>query len=58
METFIKGKQQAEGRELEIREESDAEESREDVLEVIEYHESREIEKTIREIEAYWFYCG
>ncbi|OQZ01709.1 MAG: DNA topoisomerase (ATP-hydrolyzing) subunit B [Candidatus Brocadia sp. UTAMX2] len=55
METFIKGKQQAEGRELEIREESDAEESREDVLEVIEYHESREIEKTIREIEAYGF---
>ncbi|TVM04370.1 MAG: DNA topoisomerase (ATP-hydrolyzing) subunit B [Candidatus Brocadia sp. WS118] len=55
METFIKEKQQAEGRELEILEEEDAAEAREGVMEVIEYHESREIEKTVREIEAYGF---
>lgn len=55
MESFIKEKQQVEGRELEILEEDDAAEAREGVIRVIEYHESREIEKTIREIEAYGF---
>lgn len=55
MESFIKEKQQVEGRELEILEEDDATEAREGVIRVIEYHESREIEKTIREIEAYGF---
>lgn len=55
MELFIKEKQQVEGRELEILEEDDAAEAREGVIRVIEYHESREIEKTIREIEAYGF---
>ncbi len=55
MESFIKEKQQAEGRELEILEEDDAVEAREGVIKVIEYHESREIEKTIKEIEAYGF---
>lgn len=55
MESFIKEKQQVEGRELEILEEDDATEAREGVIRVIEYHESRDIEKTIREIEAYGF---
>ncbi|KAB2835657.1 MAG: DNA topoisomerase (ATP-hydrolyzing) subunit B [Candidatus Brocadia sp.] len=55
MESFMKEKQQAEGRELEILEEDDAVEAREGVIKVIEYHESREIEKTIKEIEAYGF---
>lgn len=55
METFIKEKQLAEGKELEILEENDAKETKDGEIEVIEYHESREIEKTIREIESYGF---
>jgi DNA gyrase subunit B len=59
LEKFIKEKQQAEGRELEIFEEEDAEEEKrgkeEGEIEVIEYHESKEIEKTIRMIESYTF---
>ncbi len=58
LEKFIKEKQQAEGRELEILEEEDIEEEKreeEGVIEVIEYHESKEIEKTIRMIEGYAF---
>ncbi|GJQ23731.1 DNA topoisomerase (ATP-hydrolyzing) subunit B [Candidatus Brocadia sapporoensis] len=55
LETFIKEKQKAEGRELEILEEGDAVERSEGMIEVVEYHESREIEKTVREIEAYGF---
>lgn len=57
LEKFIKEKQQAEGRELEILEEEDIgeekQEKEEGVLEVIEYHESKEIEKTLRMIESY-----
>lgn len=55
METFIKERQLAEGKELEILEENDAKETKDGEIEVIEYHESREIEKTIREIESYGF---
>ncbi|GAN32726.1 MAG: DNA topoisomerase (ATP-hydrolyzing) subunit B [Candidatus Brocadia sp.] len=59
LEKLIKEKQQAEGRELEILEEDDVIETRqrreEGVIEVIEYHESREIEKTMRIIENFGF---
>ena len=59
LEIFIKERQQAEGRELEILEEDDVIETRqkkeEGVIEVIEYHESREIEKTKRMIENFGF---
>ncbi len=59
LEKFIKEKQQAEGRELEISEGDDITESRqakeEGAIEVIEYHESREIEKTVKMIETFGF---
>ncbi|MCF6154041.1 MAG: DNA topoisomerase (ATP-hydrolyzing) subunit B [Candidatus Brocadia sp.] len=59
LEEFIKEKQQAEGRELEILEEDDVLENKqrkeEGKIEVIEYHESREIEKTMRIIENFGF---
>ncbi|MDN3512952.1 MAG: DNA topoisomerase (ATP-hydrolyzing) subunit B [Candidatus Brocadia sp.] len=59
MEKFIKEKQQEEGRELEILEDEDVVENRhgkeEVAIEAIEYHESREIEKTMRMIESFGF---
>lgn len=59
LERFIKEKQQTEGRELEILEEEDMPDVRqkreEGAIEVIEYHESREIEKTMRMIENFGF---
>lgn len=57
LENCLKEKQAEEGRELEIVEEEDVvdpkQEKKESAIEVIEYHESREIEKIIREIEEY-----
>jgi len=57
LEKFIKRKQEAEGRELEILEEDDTveaeQEKGEGVIKVIEYHEGKEIEKTTRMIEGY-----
>lgn len=57
LERFIKEKQQAEGKELEILEEGGIGEAiqkkEEGVMEVIEYHESKEIEKTVKTIESY-----
>ena len=57
LEKFIKRKQEAEGRELEILEEDDIVEAGqgkgEGVIKVIEYHEGKEIEKTTRMIEGY-----
>jgi len=57
LEKFIKKKQEAEGRELEILEEDDTveieQEKAEGVVKVIEYHEGKEIEKTTRTIEGY-----
>lgn len=62
LEKFIKEKQQAEGKELEILEEDDTTEAKqgreEAVIEVIEYLESRDIEKTIRMIESFGFSIG
>jgi DNA gyrase subunit B len=59
LEGFIKEKQQAEGKELEILEEDDIAEAGqgngEGEIEVIEYHEGREIEKIIRMIENLGF---
>ncbi|HHT9130427.1 MAG TPA: DNA topoisomerase (ATP-hydrolyzing) subunit B, partial [Candidatus Brocadiaceae bacterium] len=56
---FTKDKQKAEGRELEILEEDDTAgagvEKEAGVLEVVEYHEGKEIEKTVRMIEDYGF---
>ena len=57
LEKFIKMKQEAEGRELEILEEDDTvtveQEQAEAVIKVIEYHEGKEVEKTTRMIESY-----
>ena len=59
LEKFIKMKQEAEGRELEILEEDDTveveqeKEKAEGVIKYIEYHEGKEVEKTIRMIESY-----
>lgn len=62
LEKFIKEKQQAEGKELEILEEDDTTEAKqgreEAVIEVIEYLESRDIEKTMRMIESFGFSIG
>jgi DNA gyrase subunit B len=58
LEKFIKEKQNAEGKELEILEEDDLvanQEKEEGAIEVIEYHESKEIEKTMRMIESFGF---
>ncbi|MEP9412158.1 MAG: DNA topoisomerase (ATP-hydrolyzing) subunit B [Candidatus Brocadia sp.] len=59
LEKFIKDRQRAEGRELEILEEEDVPDTKqkreEGVIEVIEYHESREIEKAVRMIEDFGF---
>ncbi|NUN23455.1 MAG: DNA topoisomerase (ATP-hydrolyzing) subunit B [Candidatus Jettenia caeni] len=59
LERFIKEKQQAEGKELEIVEENDTGEAKrereEGAIGVLEYHESKEIEKTVKMIENYVF---
>ena len=58
LDKFIKEKQNAEGKELEILEEDDLvanQEKEEGAIEVIEYHESKEIEKTMRMIESFGF---
>ncbi|UJS16459.1 MAG: DNA topoisomerase (ATP-hydrolyzing) subunit B [Candidatus Jettenia sp.] len=59
LEGFIKEKQQAEGKELEIVEENDTGEAKrereEGAIGVLEYHESKEIEKTVKMIENYVF---
>lgn len=59
LERFIKEKQQAEGKELEIVEENDTGEAKrereEGAIDVLEYHESKEIEKTVKMIENYVF---
>ncbi|TLD41645.1 MAG: DNA gyrase subunit B [Candidatus Jettenia ecosi] len=59
LESFIKEKQQAEGKELEIVEENDTGEAKrereEGAIGVLEYHESKEIEKTVKMIENYVF---
>lgn len=58
LEAFIKGKQESEGKELEILEEEDAEtkaEKREGVIWWTVYHESKDIEKTAKAIEEYGF---
>lgn len=58
LEKFIKEKQTAEGKELEILEEDDVaanQEKEAGALEVIEYHESKEIEKTMKTIEGFGF---
>jgi DNA gyrase subunit B len=58
LEKFIKEKQKKEGRELEILEEGDAETAREKeegAIEVVEYHESKDIEKVVKAIEGYGF---
>ncbi|MBU6391047.1 MAG: DNA topoisomerase (ATP-hydrolyzing) subunit B [Planctomycetota bacterium] len=57
LEKFIRDKQKVEGRELEILEEDDAAgiEKEKGALEVIEYREGKEIEKTVRMIEDYGF---
>ncbi|MDO8132404.1 MAG: toprim domain-containing protein, partial [Candidatus Brocadiales bacterium] len=58
LEKFIKEKQKKEGRELEILEEGDAETARgkeEGAIEVVEYHESKDIEKVVKAIEGYGF---
>ncbi len=59
LEGFIKEKQEAAGKELEILEDDEVteaiEKKEEEVIEVIEYHESREIEKAVRAIEEYGF---
>jgi DNA gyrase subunit B len=57
LEKFIKEKEQAEGRELEVLEEDDIPETKQGieggVLGFVEFHESKEIEKTVRMIESY-----
>lgn len=57
LEKFIEERRQAEGRELEVLEEEDTPEEDQGKeggsVEVIEYHESKEVEKTIRAIETY-----
>jgi len=57
LEKFIKKTEQEAGGELEILEEDDAietvQEKKEGAIEVIEYHEGKEIEKTTRAIESY-----
>lgn len=59
LEKFIKEKQQAEGRELEVLEEEDVTDVRqkkeEGVIVYTEYHESREVEKAMRMIENFGF---
>ncbi|MBM4055831.1 MAG: DNA topoisomerase (ATP-hydrolyzing) subunit B [Planctomycetes bacterium] len=59
LEMYIKDKQQKEGKELEILEEEDLVEikrRKEDgAIGVIEYHESKEIEKTVNMIESFGF---
>lgn len=57
LEKFIRDKQKAEGRELEILGEEDTAgiEKEKGALEVIEYREGKEIEKTVRMIEDYGF---
>ncbi|MCF6158194.1 MAG: DNA topoisomerase (ATP-hydrolyzing) subunit B [wastewater metagenome] len=57
LEAFIKEKQRLEGRELEVLEEDEVPETEQGkeggVIKVIEYHESKEIEKTVKMIESY-----
>ncbi len=57
LEKFIKKTEQEAGGELEILEEDDAietvQEKKEGAIEVIEYHEGKEIEKTTKVIESY-----
>ena len=58
LEKFIKERQKKEGRELEILEEGDAETAREKeegAIEVVEYHESKDVEKVVKAIEGYGF---
>ncbi|MDR4506676.1 MAG: DNA topoisomerase (ATP-hydrolyzing) subunit B [Candidatus Brocadiaceae bacterium] len=56
LENFLKKTEQAEGQKLEILEEDDVKEERNGgKVEVTEYHESKEIEKTVRMIESYGF---
>ncbi len=55
LEKFIRDKQKAEGRELEILGEEDTAGIEKEALEVIEYREGKEIEKTVRMIEDYGF---
>ncbi len=58
LEKFIKEKQKTEGKELEILEEDDVatnQEKEEGAIEVVEYYESKEIEKTMRLIEGFGF---
>ncbi|WP_347273840.1 DNA topoisomerase (ATP-hydrolyzing) subunit B [Candidatus Kuenenia sp.] len=59
LEAYIKVKQQKEGKELEILEEDDMADGKEKgeggAIEVIEYHECKEMEKTINMIEGFGF---
>ena len=59
LEQFIKEKQKKEGQELEILDEEDNvksdQEKKEIAINVIEYHESKEIEKTVKMIESFGF---
>lgn len=59
LEKFIQEKQQAEGKELEVMEENGVGETKQEreegAISYIEYHESKEIEKTVKMIENYVF---